>query len=409
MAGDGAVMRWKAVVSALEAHEQFRSRVSAYQHPLAGRPIVWHVVRALLDTTPQPDSILVLHRAGSPVSIGPEEPRVDYVAVAAGDESRALRAAVTSPGLTVLVDGAAALITASTLARLLRAGEVGVASLTAPEREHEPHVAVAGEGPALASAEDPRHPRGAARVVATDAWETLRVVDRRSLSDASVAIRDRLVRRHETAGVTFLLPATSWIDVDVRIGADTVIEPSTFLRGATTVGERCTVGPLTTAIDAALGDEVSVVHSYLNGCEVRAGATVGPFAYLRPGALLREKSKAGTFVEIKNSDIGEGTKVPHLSYVGDADVGPGTNLGAATITANYDGRNKHRTTIGANVRTSVDTTLVAPVTVGDDAYTGAGSVVTDDVPAGALAIARARQTNIDDYAERRRKSDPQPS
>jgi len=200
------------------------------------------------------------------------------------------------------------------------------------------------------------------------------------------------------------------VDVGVRIGADSVIEPSTFLRGATTIGERCIVGPLTTVIDAALGDEVSVVHSYLQECEIRAGATVGPFAYLRPGALLREGSKAGTFVEIKNSDIGEGTKVPHLSYIGDADVGPGTNLGAATITANYDGRRKHRTTIGAKVRTSVDTTLVAPVTVGDEAYTGAGSVVTDDVPPGALAIARARQTNIDDYAARRRdRKDPQPS
>ncbi|MEA2278642.1 MAG: bifunctional UDP-N-acetylglucosamine pyrophosphorylase / glucosamine-phosphate N-acetyltransferase, partial [Solirubrobacteraceae bacterium] len=180
-------------------------------------------------------------------------------------------------------------------------------------------------------------------------------------------------------------------------------------RGTTTVGERCTVGPVTTVIDASLGDEVTVVHSYLTGCEVRAGATVGPFAYLRPGALLRERSKAGTFVEIKNSDIGEGTKVPHLSYVGDADVGPGTNLGAATITANYDGRTKHRTTIGANVRTSVDTTLVAPVTVGDAAYTGAGSVITEDVPAGALAIARPRQSNIEGYADRRSSSDTQSS
>jgi bifunctional UDP-N-acetylglucosamine pyrophosphorylase/glucosamine-1-phosphate N-acetyltransferase len=237
----------------------------------------------------------------------------------------------------------------------------------------------------------------------------LGVNDRVELARVRAIAQQRIHEAHMRAGVTIVDPATTTIDVDVRIGADTVIEPSTFLRGATTVGERCTVGPLTTAIDATLGDEVSVVHSYLTGCEVRAGATVGPFAYLRPGALLRERSKAGTFVEIKNSDIGEGTKVPHLSYVGDADVGPGTNLGAATITANYDGRNKHRTTIGANVRTSVDTTLVAPVTVGDEAYTGAGSVVTDDVPPGALAIARARQTNIDDYAERKRKSDPQPS
>jgi bifunctional UDP-N-acetylglucosamine pyrophosphorylase/glucosamine-1-phosphate N-acetyltransferase len=222
--------------------------------------------------------------------------------------------------------------------------------------------------------------------------------------------QERILDAHMRAGVTVVAPETTVVDVDVRIGADTVIEPSTFLRGTTTIGERCTVGPLTTAIDASLGDDVSVVHSYVQGCEVRSGATVGPFAYLRPGALQRERSKAGTFVEIKNSDIGEGTKVPHLSYVGDADVGPGTNLGAATITANYDGRNKHRTSIGANVRTSVDTTLVAPVTVGDEAYTGAGSVVTDDVPPGALAIARARQTNIEGYAARRRDPDKaQPS
>jgi bifunctional UDP-N-acetylglucosamine pyrophosphorylase/glucosamine-1-phosphate N-acetyltransferase len=237
----------------------------------------------------------------------------------------------------------------------------------------------------------------------------LGVNDRVDLAAVRKLAQRRIHEGHMRAGVTIVDPDATTIDVDVRIGADTVIEPSTFLRRATAIGEGCTVGPLTTAIDAVLGDGVSVVHSYLQGCEVRAGATVGPFAYLRPGALLRERAKAGTFVEIKNSDIGEGTKVPHLSYVGDADVGPGTNLGAATITANYDGRNKHRTTIGANVRTSVDTTLVAPVTVGDEAYTGAGSVVTDDVPPGALAIARARQTNIEDYAERRRNADPQPS
>jgi len=253
---------------------------------------------------------------------------------------------------------------------------------------------------------------GGARVAALavdDPSLLLGVNDKVELARVRRIAQERIHDAHMRAGVTIVDPATTTIDVGVRIGADTVIEPSTFLRGATAIGERCTVGPLTTVVDATLGDEVSVVHSYLTGCELRAGATVGPFAYLRPGALLRERAKAGTFVEIKNSDIGEGTKVPHLSYVGDADVGPGTNLGAATITANYDGRTKHRTTIGANVRTSVDTTLVAPVTVGDDAYTGAGSVVTDDVPPGALAIARARQTNIDDYAARRRGPNPQPS
>ena len=181
----------------------------------------------------------------------------------------------------------------------------------------------------------------------------------------------RIHRQHMRAGVTIVDPASTLVEVTVAIGADTVIEPSSFLRGATTIGERCAVGPLTTLIDTALGDEVRVPHSYLVECEVRTGASVGPFAYLRPGALLRERAKAGTFVEIKNSDIGEGSKVPHLCYIGDADVGPNTNLGAATITANYDGFRKHRTTIGANVRTSVDTTLVAPVTVGDGAYTAA--------------------------------------
>ena len=165
---------------------------------------------------------------------------------------------------------------------------------------------------------------------------------------------------------------------------------------------RPTSRDLTTLIDTTLGAGVSVPHSYLEGCEARDGATIGPFAYLRPAALLREEAKAGAFVEIKNSDIGARTKVPHLSYIGDADVGEESNLGASTITANYDGRRKHRTTIGSRVHTSVDTTFVAPVAIGDDAYTGAGSVITDDVPRGALGIARERQTNIEGYAQRKR-------
>jgi bifunctional UDP-N-acetylglucosamine pyrophosphorylase/glucosamine-1-phosphate N-acetyltransferase len=230
----------------------------------------------------------------------------------------------------------------------------------------------------------------------------LGVNDRVDLARVRALAQARIHAAHQRAGVTIVDPANTLIDVGVAIGPDTVVEPSSFLRGATTIGERCTVGPLTTLIDTTLGDEVQVPHSYLVQCEVRAGASVGPFAYLRPGALLRERAKAGTFVEIKNSDIGEGTKVPHLSYIGDADVGPNTNLGAATITANYDGARKHRTTIGANVRTSVDTTLVAPVTIGDGAYVAANSAITDDVPPGALGIARERQTNIEGYAERRR-------
>ena len=198
--------------------------------------------------------------------------------------------------------------------------------------------------------------------------------------------------RHMDAGVSVVDPRATVIDVDVEIGEDTVIEPFTTIRGATRIGRGCTIR-----------------HSYLVDCVLEDGVSVGPFAYLRPGSVLRSGSKVGTFVEVKNSDVGAGAKVPHLSYIGDADVGEGTNLGAATITANYDGHAKHRTKVGDRVRTGVDTTLVAPVTVGDDAYTGAGSVITEDVPPGALGIARERQQNLEGYAERgprTREEDP---
>ncbi len=212
----------------------------------------------------------------------------------------------------------------------------------------------------------------------------LGVNDRAALAQVRALAQEAIHARHMAAGVTIVDPRATVIDVDVEIGQDTTIEPFTTIRGATRIGEGCVVR-----------------HSYLIDSVLEHGATVGPFAYLRPGSLLREGSKVGTFVEIKNSDIGAGAKVPHLSYVGDADVGERTNLGAGTITANYDGRAKHRTRIGSGVRGGVDTSFVAPVTVGDDAYTAAGSVVTDDVPAGALAVARARQHNIEGYSERR--------
>jgi bifunctional UDP-N-acetylglucosamine pyrophosphorylase/glucosamine-1-phosphate N-acetyltransferase len=231
---------------------------------------------------------------------------------------------------------------------------------------------------------------------------TLGVNDRVELARVRVLAQRRILEGHMRAGVTVVDPASTLVDVDVELGADTVVEPSTYLRGGTRVGERCRIGPATTLIDTVLGDEVTIRYSYLDRCEVRAGGTVGPFAYLRPETLLREGAKAGTFVEIKNSDIGAGAKVPHLSYVGDADVGEGSNLGAGTITANYDGFAKHRTTIGSGVRGGVDVAYVAPVQVGDRAWTGAGSVVTQDVPPGALGVARERQRNVEGYDERRR-------
>lgn len=229
----------------------------------------------------------------------------------------------------------------------------------------------------------------------------LGVNDRADLAAVQQLMNARIIYDHQLLGVTVIDPDSTWIDAAVEIGQDTVIEPGTYLRGTTRIGQGATIGPMTTIAHCEIADGATVLHSYLVQAKVGPGASVGPFAYLRPGAELAENAKAGTFVEIKNSVIGPGAKVPHLSYIGDADVGAGSNLGAATITANYDGKNKHRTTIGEGVRTGVDTTLVAPVAVGDGAYTGAGSVITKDVAADALAVARARQKTIEDYAKRK--------
>jgi bifunctional UDP-N-acetylglucosamine pyrophosphorylase/glucosamine-1-phosphate N-acetyltransferase len=231
--------------------------------------------------------------------------------------------------------------------------------------------------------------RGAGRAIGTyaldDPTAMLGVNDRAALADVRKLAQRAINRRHMLAGVEIIDPDATVIDLDVEIGADTTIEPFTTIKGRSRIGGGCTIR-----------------HSYLLDCLLEDGVSVGPFAYLRPDATLREGAKVGTFVEVKNSDIGAGAKVPHLSYIGDADVGEQTNLGAGTITANYDGHSKHRTTIGKRVHGGVDTSFVAPVTVGDDAYTAAGSVVTDDVPDGALAVARAEQSNVDAYAERRR-------
>jgi bifunctional UDP-N-acetylglucosamine pyrophosphorylase/glucosamine-1-phosphate N-acetyltransferase len=229
----------------------------------------------------------------------------------------------------------------------------------------------------------------------------LGVNDRADLGVVQQLMNARLVNDHQITGVTFTDPDSTWVDATVQIGPDTVIEPGTYLRGHTTIGSGAVVGPMTTVAHSEIADGATIVHSYLVQAKVGPNASVGPFAYLRPGAELAEDAKVGTFVEVKNSQIGPGAKVPHLSYIGDAEIGEGANLGAATITANYDGKNKHKTIIGAKVRTGVDTTLVAPVTVGEGAYTGAGSVITRDVPADALAVARARQKTIEDYAKRK--------
>jgi bifunctional UDP-N-acetylglucosamine pyrophosphorylase / glucosamine-1-phosphate N-acetyltransferase len=236
--------------------------------------------------------------------------------------------------------------------------------------------------------------------VTEDGDAALGVNDRVGLMAVEEAVQRRIVETHARAGVTFLNPGTTRVEAGVTIGRDTTIAPGTVLEGATSVGERCEIGPHTTARDATIGDGAVVIHSFVLGAEVEAGVRVGPFAYLRPGTVVREGAKVGTFVEVKNSDIGAGAKVPHLSYIGDADVGEGSNLGASTITANYDGRKKHRTKLGKSVKTGIHTSLVAPLDVGERAYTGAGSTISEDIPDGALGIERAKQKNIEGYADR---------
>jgi bifunctional UDP-N-acetylglucosamine pyrophosphorylase/glucosamine-1-phosphate N-acetyltransferase len=238
--------------------------------------------------------------------------------------------------------------------------------------------------------------------VVDDHTLTLGVNDRADLAKVREHAQRRILDALMRGGVDVISPASTVVDVTVSIGQDTVIEPGCSLKGATEIGEGSRIGPHSTLIDSTVGDDSTVRHSFLLQATVHNGCSVGPYAYLRPLATLQDGAKAGTFVEIKNSEIGEGSKVPHLSYIGDADVGANSNVGAGAITANYDGQAKHRTTIGDGVRISVHNSFVAPVTVGDDAYTGAGSVITEDVPPGALGIARERQTNIEGYAERRK-------
>ncbi len=240
---------------------------------------------------------------------------------------------------------------------------------------------------------------------ASDPNVNLGVNNRADLAAVAAEARRQINDRHMRAGVTIVDPSSTWIDADVEIAADATIEPGTALRGATRIGADSIIGPHSTLVDVTVGEQARVLHSYLQDADVGNLVSVGPFAYLRPGAVLETGAKAGTFVEIKNSTVGEGAKVPHLSYVGDADIGARANVGAGSITANYDGRLKHRTKIGEGARISINTSMVAPVTVGDGAYTGAGSVIREDVPDGALGVSSNDQRNIEDYADRKAKAD----
>ena len=233
-------------------------------------------------------------------------------------------------------------------------------------------------------------------------WRVAGVNDRVQLGEAGIRLNQLIVAAHQRAGVTVQDPATTWIDSDVVIAPDVEILPGTQLKGATKIDTGARVGPDTTLVDCEIGENATVTRTDGTLAVIGAGASVGPFAYLRPNTILGVKGKIGTFVETKNSTIGDGSKVPHLSYIGDTTVGVESNVGAGTITANYDGVNKHKTVVGSHVRTGSHNVFVAPVTIGDGAYSGAGTVVRKDIPAGALGLNVAPQRNIEGWVEANR-------
>ncbi|MDN4612568.1 bifunctional UDP-N-acetylglucosamine diphosphorylase/glucosamine-1-phosphate N-acetyltransferase GlmU [Arthrobacter burdickii] len=241
-----------------------------------------------------------------------------------------------------------------------------------------------------------------AGLLVQDRWQVEGANDRVQLAHLGAELNRRILERWMRAGVTILDPATTWIDASVELDEDVTVLPGTQLHGATVIARDAVVGPDTTLTDVVVGEGAHVVRTHGSGARIGAGASVGPFTYLRPGTVLGQDGKIGAFYETKNVTIGRGSKLSHLGYAGDAEIGEYTNIGCGNITANYDGVNKHRTVIGSHVRTSSNTVFVAPVSVGDGAYTGAGAVIRKDLPAGALGLSVAPQRNVDGWTAAKR-------
>ena len=420
-------------------------------HRLAGLPLIEHVVRAADRLQPERIGLVVGHQADR---VQAALSHRTSLAFARQDEQRgtghALRQAEPMfdglGGTLVVLSGDVPLIRPETLEQLVRAHEgagaaITVLTATVP-RPYGYGRIVRADGrladiveerdasalqrrlkeinsgiyaldlPPLFDAIREIPPAGASNEIYLP--DLVRIYRRRQLPVETVEVADpdevrginsqtelaevkRIVRqtRNEelmAAGVTIEDPATTYVDMDVVVGPDTVIHPGVFLQGRTSVGARCELHAGVRIVDSTLGDDVVVRnHCVLQGAALANGSRVGPFAHLRPGAAVGEAAKVGNFVEIKKSSLGRGSKANHLAYLGDATIGDGVNIGAGTITCNYDGKRKHATTVGDRVFIGSGTQLVAPLTLGDDAYVGAGSCVTDDIPAGALAVARSRQ------------------
>ena len=453
--------RLVAVVLAAGHGRRIKSRTAKVLQPLCGRPVLWHVLDAIRATCPA-TVIVVIRNRGNDVEeavgswglrlpvrfVAQPDPQgtghavmvaegavgdADEVLIANGDEPL-----VTGPQLRELVSlrrrRKAAIAVQTTVpqdakgfARVVRDGDELVRLAEGSEASSEeleiPEVATGvyacrtedlfGALPLVSRENRQREyylpdvlgilrDKGERLVVQTvDIGGAVGVNSRIELARAAEVMRRRINEALMTHGVTIVDPTATYIDVGVRVGNDTTIHPQTHLEGATVIGEGCSIGPNARLVDTRVADDASIEQSSVSGSRIGPRAVVGPFSHVRPGTVLGADTKVGSFVEIKASRVGDGSKVPHLSYVGDATIGRNVNIGAGTVTVNYDGYAKHRTTIGDDVRIGSDTMLVAPVKIGRGAVTGAGSVITRDVPAGALAVERSEQRTVAGYRKRK--------
>ncbi|MFL6058968.1 MAG: bifunctional UDP-N-acetylglucosamine diphosphorylase/glucosamine-1-phosphate N-acetyltransferase GlmU [Rubrobacteraceae bacterium] len=430
-----------AVVLAAGKGTRMKSNRAKVLHTLCGVPMVNYVIEALKSLTPERFIVVVGHQADLVRGVlpGDAEAVLQREQLGTGDAVRvALEALEGEEGVLLVVNGDGPLISEMTLGELLerhRSAGVGATVLVAELEEPRGLGRVVEEAGVVRIVEE-RDATDEERAISlvnlglyafelseirdaigkvgvdngqdelylTDVLEIIGrrsravtyrlkdleeanlVNDRSQLARAEEILRRRILDAHMREGVTVRDPVSTHIEASVQIGRDTVILPGSFLRGTTKIGSDCVIGPSADLLDTRVGDGARVEHSVGRGAEVGEGATVGPYAFLRPGTVLGPDAKVGAYCEVKNTRVGRGSKVPHLSYVGDAEIGEDANLGAGTITANYDGVNKHRTTIGDGAFTGVNTNLIAPVTIGDGAYLGAASVVNKDIPPGKLAV-----------------------
>jgi bifunctional UDP-N-acetylglucosamine pyrophosphorylase/glucosamine-1-phosphate N-acetyltransferase len=422
------------VVLAAGEGKRFRSAVPKPLHPVAGRPLLWHVLAAAAPLKAD-RTVVVVGNGADQVTEAVRDfdlGAVEFAAQASqrgtGDALAAALPLVEGTGDVLVLSGDTPLVPTALLERLLdthRSARAAATLLTCTFQDPTGYGRILrddqGEVTGVVEERDATPAQRALREAGAGMYvfarpaggrvvtaagpeaEVMGVNDRVELAAAGTVLRRRLLERLMLAGVTVTDPATTFVDADVEVGQDTVLAPMTFLEAGTRVGARCRLGPNVRLVGCTVGDDATVSQAVAVQSVIGDRANVGPFASLRPGSDLGEASKAGTFVEVKNSNVGPGSKVPHLSYVGDADIGAGANVGAGTVFVNYDGISKHRTVVGDGAFIGSDTMLVAPVTVGNGAQTAAGSTITKDVPPDALAIERSDQRTIEGWAARRRR------